>query len=242
MLEVSNEASTILQHYHTALSQSLIYPVDVSQLLYSEKCISERTLDEIETFESSADNKKTILLTAVCAAVSSDYKNLKTFATVLSKYEETKALANKLFSKYGKYYILYSYKSIFIYSAQKFPEDKEISIAPNETVTDHSSIISPEQCASDILRCHYATLSQFLHDPISIGWLLCDQDPTIISEETLSSLEHSSQSESVIKGVLLKSLRRAVHINHHNLEVFASILKRFTKNISLGDAIFNDYG
>ena len=96
MLEVSNEASTILQHYYTALSQSLIYPVDVSQLLYSEKCISERTLDEIETLESSADNKKTILLTAIHTAISLDLKALKTFATVLSKYEETKALANKL--------------------------------------------------------------------------------------------------------------------------------------------------
>ena len=241
VLEVSNDASTVLQHYHTALSQSLIYPVDVSQLLYSERCISERTLDEIETFESSADNKKTILLTAVRAAVSSHHKNLKTFATVLSKYEETKALANKLFSEYSKYYILYSYKSIFICSAQMFPEDKEISTALNEPVTGHSTDISPEQCASDILRCHYATLSQSLHDPISIGWLLCDQDPTIISEETLSSLEHSSQSQSVIKGVLLKSLRHAVHINHHNLEVFASVLKRFTENVPLSNAIFNDY-
>ena len=242
MLEVSNDASTILQHYYTALSQSLIYPVDVSQLLYSERCISERTLDEIETLESSPDNRKTILLTAVRAAVSLDHVMLKVFATVLSKFDETRVLANKLFSEYSEYYILYSTKSIFIHSAQKFPEDKEISTAPNETITDHSSNISPEQCASDILRCHYATLSQSLHDPISIGWLLCDQDPTIISEETLSSLEYSSQSQSVIKGVLLKSLRCAVYINHHNLEVFASVLKRFTENVPLGNAIFNDYG
>ena len=242
MLEVSNDASTILQHYYTALSQSLIYPVDVSQLLYSERCISERTLDEIEALESSADNKKTILLTAIHTAVSLDHLKLKMLATVLSKFDKTRALANKLFSEYGKYSILYSIKSIFIYSAQKFPEDKEMSTAPNEPVTGHSTDISPEQCASDILRCHYTTLSQSLHDPISIGWLLCDQDPTIISEETLSSLEHSSQSESVIKGVLLKSLRCAVHINHHNLEVFASVLKRFTENIPLGNAIFNDYG
>ena len=240
--EVHDEAVAILQHYYTALSQSLIYPVDVSQLLYSERCISERTLDEIETFESSADNKKTTLLTAIRTAVFSDHKNLKTFATVLSKYEETRALANKLFSEYGKYSMLYSTKSIFIHSAQKFPEDNEMSTVPNEAVTGHSTDISPEQCASDILRCHYATLSQFLHDPISVGWLLCEQDPTIISEETLSSLEHSSQSESVIKGVLLKGVRHAVHINHHNLEVFGSVLKRFTENVPLGNAIFNDYG
>ena len=242
VLEVPNEASTILQHYYTALTQSLIYPVKVSQLLYSERCISERTLDDIETLESSADNKKTILLTAVHTAISSDHKNLKTFATVLSKFEETRALANKLCHEYGKYYILYSSKSIFIHLAQKFPEDKEMSTAPHEAVTGHSTNISPEQCASDILCYHYATLSQSLHDPISVGWLLCDQDPTIISEETLSSLEHSSQSESVIKGVLLKSLRRAVCIKHHNLEVFASVLNRFTENVPLGNAIFNDYG
>ena len=214
----------------------------MSQLLYSERCISETTLDDIETLESSADNKKTILLTAVRAAVFSDHKNLKTFAIVLSKFEETRALANKLFSEYGKYYILYFSRSIFIHLAQKFPEDKEMSTAPNEAVIGHSTNISPERYASDILRCHYVTLSQSLYDPISVGWLLCDQDPTIISEETLSSLEHSSQSESVIKGVLLKSLRHAVHNNHHNLEVFASVLNRFTENIPLGNAIFNDYG
>ena len=213
----------------------------MSQLLYSERCISETTLDDIETLESSTDNMKTILLTAVRAAVFSDHKNLKTFAIVLSKFEETRALAKKLFSEYGKYYILYSSKFIFIHSAQKFPEDK-MSTAPNEAVIGHSTNISPEQYASDILRCHYVILSQSLYDPISVGWLLCDQDPTIISEETLSSLEHSSQSESVIKGVLLKSLRHAVRINHHNLEVFASVLKRFTENVPLGNAIFNDYG
>ena len=122
--DAPNEAVAILQHYYTALSQSLIYPVDVSQLLYSERCISKRTLDEIETLDYLAENKKTILLTAIHTAVSSHHKNLKTFATVLSKYEETKALANKLFRKYGKYYILYSTKSIFIHSAQNFQKTR----------------------------------------------------------------------------------------------------------------------
>ena len=102
VLEVSNEASTILQHYHTALSQSLIYPVDVSQLLYSEKCISERTLDEIETLESSADNKKTILLTAIHIAVSLDHIKLKIFATVLSKFEEMRFLGSKILRTFGR--------------------------------------------------------------------------------------------------------------------------------------------
>ena len=99
--EVHDEAVAILQDYYTALSQSLIYPVDVSQLLYSKKCISERTLDEIETLESSADNKKTILLTAIHIAVSLDHLMLKIFATVLSKFDEMRILGNKILIAYG---------------------------------------------------------------------------------------------------------------------------------------------
>ena len=102
MLEVSNEASTILQHYYSALSQSLIYPIDVSQLLYSKRCISERTLDEIETLESSADIKKTTLLTAIHTAVALDHLKLKAFATVLSKFEEMRSLGSKILSTFGR--------------------------------------------------------------------------------------------------------------------------------------------
>ena len=131
-----------------------------------------------------------------------------------------------------------NYRMISCYTAQWFPNDEEIVL--QEVVSCTGDQMSPEQCASDVLRYHYGTLSQSLHDSISVGWLLCDQDPTIISEETLSSLEYSSQS--VIKGAVLKGVRHAVHINHHNLEVFASVLKRFTENVPLGEAIFNDYG
>ena len=102
VLRVSNEASTILQHYYTALTQSLIYPVNVSQLLYSERCISEITLDEVETLENSADIKKTALLTAIHTAVSLDHLKLKVFATVLSKFEEMRFLGSKILSTFGK--------------------------------------------------------------------------------------------------------------------------------------------
>ena len=102
VLEVPNEASTILQHYYTALTQSLIYPVKVSQLLYSERCISEITLDEVETLENSVDIKKTTLLTAIHTAVSLDHLKLKVFATVLSKFEEMRSLGSKLLSTFGK--------------------------------------------------------------------------------------------------------------------------------------------
>ena len=100
--EVAYKVSGILQHYYTALSQALIYPVQVSQLLYSERCISETTLDEVETLESSLNDKKTTLLTAISTAVSSDHRKLNVLAMTLSKFEEMSPIAHKLLSECGK--------------------------------------------------------------------------------------------------------------------------------------------
>ena len=84
------------------MSQSLINPVKVSQLLFSEGCIGEETLDEIEMLEGTSDEKKTTLLSAIRTPVSSDSKKLKMLATVLSKFEETKDLSKTIFNEYGK--------------------------------------------------------------------------------------------------------------------------------------------
>ena len=94
-------ASTICSSYVDALSQCLINPVNVSQLLYSERCISEAILDEMETLGDSYD-KKTTLLSAIQTGVSSDHKKLKALATVLSKFEETKLLSETISSDNGK--------------------------------------------------------------------------------------------------------------------------------------------
>ena len=82
--------------------QVLIYPAQMSQLLYSERCITEVTLDEVETLEGEVDNKRRTLLSAVRNAVSSDHKNIKVLAKVLSEFEETRELADKLLNEYGK--------------------------------------------------------------------------------------------------------------------------------------------
>ena len=82
--------------------QILIYPAQMSQLLYSERCITEVTLDEVETLEGMVDNKRKTLLFAVRNAVSSDHKNIKVLAKVLSEFEETRELADKLLNEYGK--------------------------------------------------------------------------------------------------------------------------------------------
>ena len=98
----ATKVTAILQRHIDTLSQSLINPVKVSQLLFSERCISEETLDEMEILERSLDEKKTTLLSAIHTAISSDCKKLKVLATVLSKFEETQSLSERIISEYGK--------------------------------------------------------------------------------------------------------------------------------------------
>ena len=96
-----------LQSFIGEISQSLINPVKVSQLLFSEKCINEEILDKMESLQSSADEKKTTLLSAIHTAISTDCKKLKVLATVLSKFEETILLSETIISEYGNNSIHY---------------------------------------------------------------------------------------------------------------------------------------
>ena len=103
----TNEAINILWRHADTLLQSLFNPVKVSQLLFSENCISEVTLDGMETMKGILDEKKTTLLSAIHTAVSSNHKNLKVLATVLSKFEETKILSETIINEYCERKILY---------------------------------------------------------------------------------------------------------------------------------------
>ena len=101
---LTTEATGVFQCYADTLSQSLINPVKVSQLLFSERCINEAVLDKMETLEGSFDEKKTTLLSAIHTSVSLDHKKLKVLATVLSKFEETKLLSKRIISEYGIFF------------------------------------------------------------------------------------------------------------------------------------------
>ena len=107
----ATEAIVILWHHTDTLSQCLINPVKVSQLLFSERCISEETLDVMETMDGTQNEKKTTLLSAIHTAVSSDHKKLKVVATALSKFEEMKVLSERIISEYSErtisYYLVY---------------------------------------------------------------------------------------------------------------------------------------
>ena len=91
-----------LRSFIREISQSQINPVKVSQLLFSERCINEDTLDKMESLKGTPDEKKTTLLSAIHTAISSDHKKLKVLTTVLSKFEETKMLSERIISEYGK--------------------------------------------------------------------------------------------------------------------------------------------
>ena len=96
------KAGRRLQAYIDELSNFLTAPVKVSQLLYSERRISETTPNEMETSKATMDEKKTNLLSAIHIELSSDYKKLKVLATVLFKFEETKYISKRITSEYGK--------------------------------------------------------------------------------------------------------------------------------------------
>ena len=91
-----------LESFIKNISQSHIDLVKVSQLLFSKRCISEETLDKIETLKGTLDEKKTTLLSAILTAISSDHKKLNVVATVLSEFEKTKNLSEKIITEYGK--------------------------------------------------------------------------------------------------------------------------------------------
>ena len=105
-LDVQNldVAVQIFRFHMQSLSEVYFSPVCISQVLYSRKCISEGILDQTETINNqiTLDDKKTILLAGMRETVSRDFKKLKDIATVLSEFEETKDIANKMMTNYGK--------------------------------------------------------------------------------------------------------------------------------------------
>ena len=88
-----------LKKYNQKLSQAL---VQASQLLYSEKCINEETLDEMENLEGTTEDKKTTLLKAIDESLSPSYEKLGKITSVMSRFKETKYLYEKITAQYGK--------------------------------------------------------------------------------------------------------------------------------------------
>ena len=108
--------------------------------------------------------------------------------------------------------------------------------------TGHDDFKNPEDYASDILRCHYGTLSKSLQYPISVAQLLHTEQ--VISQRSLTIIKFAAQifSEEESIFLLLKAIRHATYNSYCNLEIFASVLLKFTSNVPCANLILKDCG
>ena len=98
---------------------------------------------------------------------------------------------------------------------------------------------SREDCASDILRCHYGTLSQSLQYPVVVARLLYGEK--VINWSVAEDEQHSQSEEEAIL-VVLRKVRHAVRTDYRNLLLFANVLLKQTSNVPCGKAILKDCG
>ena len=99
--ELSTPACQMLQKHSDRISP-LILPVEIVQMLYTEKVISKETLDEVNRLGGVLGDGP---LRALCTTVYEDPSKLKLFASVLLKSEQTIPIAKDILKEYGKYCI-----------------------------------------------------------------------------------------------------------------------------------------
>ena len=111
---------------HSDRISPLTLPVEIVQMLYTERVISKETLDEVNRLGGVLGDAS---LRALCTTVSEDPSKLKLFASVLLKSEQTVPVAKDILKEYGKYHYIYistSYNVLFI--DQMFPS--QINLQP----------------------------------------------------------------------------------------------------------------
>ena len=100
-------------------------------------------------------------------------------------------------------------------------------------------IEGPHALAIGILNNHHAVLSRSLTDALSVARSLNDEE--VLSDAALSSVT-STKGSTERRKVLLAAIEEAVKTNYCFLQTFATVLTKFTANVSLGEAIHRDYG
>ena len=123
---------------------------------------------------------------------------------------------------------------------QTFPDDQTTVANVQEVVM--TSYSSHEDHASDILCCHYGTLSQSLQYPVRVSHYLYGEG--VITKTRLAIIKYTAKSLSTNKALLmlLGAVRHAVHTNYHHLMIFASVLLKFTSTVPCANAILKDCG
>ena len=88
-------------HKHSDRILPLTLPVEIVQMLYTEKVISKKTLDEVNRLGGVLGDGP---LRALHTTVSEDPSKLKLFASILLKSEQTVSVAKDLLKEYGKFF------------------------------------------------------------------------------------------------------------------------------------------
>ena len=99
--ELSTPVCQMLQK-HSDRILPVILPVEIVQMLYTERVISKETLDEVNRLGGVLGDGP---LRALCTTVYEDPSKLKLFASVLLKSEQTIPIAKDILKEYGKYWI-----------------------------------------------------------------------------------------------------------------------------------------
>ena len=93
---------------HSDRISSLVLPMEIVQMLYTERVISKETLDEVNRLGGVLGDGP---LRALCTTVYEDPNKLKVFSSILLKSEQTVPVANDILKEYGKQFL----NIIFIY-------------------------------------------------------------------------------------------------------------------------------
>ena len=115
---------------------------------------------------------------------------------------------------------------------EKIPQEDDSTVQPQEVVGGN------EDRASDILRNNYSALSQSITEPVHVAKWLHEE---VISDVALSCVMSTRGSVSNSRAVLLKAVRDAVHSNYKHLELFVTVLRKFSETAHIGDTIFEEY-
>jgi hypothetical protein len=95
-------ASNILRSHYGALTQSMIHPVRIAQMLYGERIIDDNTLNIVECFSYSLSDRKTALLKALRNAIRLNNQHLEVFTAILQRDTETVPIATAIIKDYKK--------------------------------------------------------------------------------------------------------------------------------------------
>ena len=89
---------------HSDRISPLTLPVEIVQMLYTERVISKETLDEVNRLGGVLGDGP---LRALCTTMYEDPGKLKLFASVLLKSEQTVPIAKDILKEYCKYQHIY---------------------------------------------------------------------------------------------------------------------------------------